>query len=106
MKNQTWIHNEKGGIIHIHNAPAPTPKCSEPYPVTINTRNSEMKAWLYETAEKIRNEETVDSKYGGSTLGAESLRLMQALIGDDHFERRHKILRYMDSVKALLDTLP
>lgn len=103
----TIIKNVNGNVTVNNYNQSPKPN-DGPQPVTVNTRDASLKLWVYEMADKIKDngEPGLDPKYGGSTLGAECFRIGQQLIGgDDGFDRRHKILRYIEPVKAMLDKL-
>ena len=96
-------------VMHVHNYHAAieeaAPTNGELHSINVNTRNEDLKKWVDKTAKQIELAEN-QGKYGNSTLGREAFILMRELMKDGNFKRRHKLLTYMKSVIAMLDSLP
>lgn len=100
MKQQNVFQAKDGGTINVYQQSNPldvTGKKTESQNVKLTP---ELKEWANEMAETIA-EAKGDSRYGTSTFICEAIKFYRHF-----FSNRRKLVKYRESVNALLNTLP
>ena len=99
MQQQNVFQAQNGGVIHVHqdNPLDVVGKKTESQNVKLTP---DLKEWANEMAESI-SEAKGDPRYGTSTFICEAIKFYRHF-----FSNRRKLVKYKDSVNALLNTLP